>query len=97
MPNIIDHLEHIHNSSNLHMDEDPRETAELRQGDIKSIHFDLSRATCELRAQYRRFLTGDMRKRRMDVSGTLEERQERLLLQLVSEYNLLAQRRNISD
>ncbi|KAL7557620.1 hypothetical protein ACA910_013084 [Epithemia clementina (nom. ined.)] len=90
MPNIIDNLEHIRQSSNLHMDEDPQEPTSLCTRNLKSIHFDLSKATRDKRAQYGRFLTGDMRKRRMDVSGTLEERQERLLIQLILEYNLLA-------
>ncbi|KAL7563821.1 hypothetical protein ACA910_019552 [Epithemia clementina (nom. ined.)] len=97
MPNIMDNLEHICQCSNLHMDEDPTESTEIRRRDLRSIHFNLSSANRDKRAQYGRYITGDMRKRHMDIMGTLEERQEKLMSQLMSEYNLLALTQNVKD
>ncbi|KAL7580036.1 hypothetical protein ACA910_005021 [Epithemia clementina (nom. ined.)] len=92
----MDNLEHIRQCSNLHMDEDPTKSTKIRRRDLR-IHFDLSSANRDERAQYGRYITGDMRKRHMDIMGTLEERQEKLMLQLMSEYNLLALTQNAKD
>ncbi|KAL7574326.1 hypothetical protein ACA910_008434 [Epithemia clementina (nom. ined.)] len=97
MPDIIENLTNIRETSDINCKEDPREPTELQKSDLRSIHFDLSKATNDERGQSGRFLTADFRRRRMDSAGTLEQRQERLRTQLVAEYNLIALLQTVED
>ena len=54
--------------------------------DPTCIHFDVRRADRPTRNQYTRRLTNDLKERGMSLSGSIEERQERLKTQMILEW-----------
>ena len=88
LPLIAKDLALLEEHSELSMQDDPNIVAtEMQANDILSIQFDLNRATQEQRQEYSRLVTSDLRLRRLQMTGSLEERQERLKNQRVKEWS----------
>ena len=98
MPEIQAGLKRIWADSTLCMQEDPRSVpSDFQKGSIDSIHFDLERASLVQRQEYARTLTNDLVARRLDLTGTLEDRQARLKSSHVREWEYYQANRVLED
>ena len=87
MPEMSKDLAKLKKHSMLNMDHDPKgNPSESQLTDIRCIPFDLSKASFQLRSQYNNIITNDLKIRRLDISGRLELRQQRLKTQLTAEW-----------
>ena len=92
MPTISKKLESLWKKSKIKVDrtEDPRLSATpIEKTALTSIHFDIATATIERRRMYSEHLSDDLTIRHMDLSGTMQEQQDRLKHQLSREWSYL--------
>ena len=92
MPTISKKLESLWKKSKIKVDrtEDPRLSATpIEKTALTSIHFDIAAATIERRRMYSEHLSDDLTIRHMDLSGTMQEQQDRLKHQLSREWSYL--------
>ncbi|KAL7564496.1 hypothetical protein ACA910_017657 [Epithemia clementina (nom. ined.)] len=88
----------VRERSELRLDEDPnRIPTELQSGNMKSIFFDLTKATKDQRREYGRLVNHDLRIHRLDLGGSLETHQERLKTQHKAEYMFTKASNSLED
>ena len=98
MPNIHKNLQKVWADSKITMKVDPRSVpAGNQQSDISCIHFDLSKATPPQRQEYAKNLTNDLFARKLELRGTIEERQQRLKTSQIREWEYYQATRVIGD
>ena len=98
MPEIQKKFTKIWADSMISIPNDQRLTPSDKElGDIRSIHFDLTKASAAERREYARILTNDLVERKLDVSGTLKDRQGRLKTYHIREWEYYQASRVIED
>ena len=87
LPKHTKQLETIWSKSKITPHLDPRlQSTPMQRKEITSIHFDVSKATRKSRSTYTQHLTNDLKLRGLPLDGLMIERQERLKVQLTSEW-----------
>ena len=98
MPIIQKNLNRIWADSKLTMKIDPRNVpSEQQRTDLQCIHFDLAKASQPQRQEYARSLTNDLFVRKLDLRGSIEERQRRLKSSQVREWEYYQSKKLIDD
>ncbi|KAL7559833.1 hypothetical protein ACA910_015372 [Epithemia clementina (nom. ined.)] len=98
MPNIAGRIISIREQSELRLDEDPnRQPTEMQRSNIKSIFFDVDKASDKQRRENGRLLNYDLRLRRLDLGGSIGTCQDRLKTQHKAEYTFMKASKSLDD
>ena len=88
MPLLAKDMDLLEEESEISTEDDPRSDppSDVQLTNLRSIHFDLGRATQQQRREYSKLVTADLSLRRLPTLGRLEDRQRRLKAQHYAEW-----------